>query len=144
MSGKAWGQSTEPDPRRHPTRWRATTRWARELTVDRCVRCLAKADEVHHAFYGFWLLGILFLPIAGLELPGWQVFPLCARCHSNRRGCAHNLKHYRVSRRSNWRNHNRLAYTWYLRLCFLRTQAWVYQVVALIAVVMLLANFSSR
>lgn len=142
MTDPGWGQAN--DPRRHPTRWRTTKLWARQLTNDRCVRCLNKASAVHHAFYGLWLLGILFLPIAGVELPGWQVFPLCDRCHSNRPGCAHNLKNYRISRRSRWLNHNTLIYTWYLRLCFLRTQAWVYQVVAVLVIAGLLGTLLNR
>lgn len=142
MSDLGWGKSK--DLRRHPTRWRTTIIWARQLTNDRCVRCLDEADAVHHAFYGFWLIGVLFLPIAGVELPGRQVFPLCDRRHSNRPGCAYNLKNYRVSKRSSWRNHNTLAYVWYLRLCFLRTQAWVYQTIALVGTAALLTIWISR
>lgn len=108
---------SKEDPRYHKQRWQRTRKQTRQLTRDRCCLCFSKAREVHHAYYGVRLLGIS-LPIAGYEIPGWQVFGLCANCHSNSKGDAHHVSNYRVSKVSPWLNCNRSGYLWKLRIRF--------------------------
>lgn len=135
---------TGDDPRRGK-HWRKTATFTRQLTGDRCIVCGKPADEVHHMFYGFDLSGVtpflvvsavlsqsilpalivpLFwgrkLPIADLEIPGWQVIPLCDDHHSNRKGCAHSFELYRAYKNNPWRNHNISGYVWKMRIRFLR------------------------
>lgn len=105
------------DLRHHKRKWRKTCKRTRQLTRDRCCLCGAKAREVHHAYYGIRLLG-LTLPIPGFEIPGWQVFPLCANCHSNSKGDAHHISNYRANKSNPWLNCNRAGYLWRLRLNF--------------------------
>jgi hypothetical protein len=70
----------------------------------------------------------LKLPIPGFEMPFLQIFPLCLRCHSNSKNCAHNFSEYLVSRRSNWLNRNRDSFLWRLRLsmaiAFIALRLW--------------------
>lgn len=120
-----------PDSRYHPSRWSQTAKLTKKLTKGRCCLCLSKAAEVHHAYYGVRLLKWHF-PVAGLEIPLWQVFPLCLNCHSNRIGMAHHIKSKKggnyVVTDSSWTNHNTTAYTWKLRrhawLCLLFVRWW--------------------
>lgn len=111
---------SQTDSRYHKKRWRSQAKLAKQLTRNRCCLCGKKATEVHHAYYGVRLL-CFTLPIAGFEIPGWQVFPLCDRCHSNSKGCAHNFDNYQVSKLSPWFNCNRYGYLWRLRIGFLIT-----------------------
>ena len=106
------------DPRHHPKKWKTQSQQARKLTGHRCCLCWRKATETHHAFYGMRLLGAT-LHIPGRELPGWQLFPLCDRHHSNRPGAVHHFHHYRVNKSDHWGNHNTTAYLWRLRIGFL-------------------------
>ncbi|MGB3205203.1 MAG: hypothetical protein WBB28_09460 [Crinalium sp.] len=75
---------------RYAANWSELARQAKRLTAGKCCLCDEPATEVHHALYkdkeG---------AIAGREIPGVHVFPLCDRHHSNEPGGAHH--------RSNWR-----------------------------------------
>ncbi|MBW4422287.1 MAG: hypothetical protein KME13_24250 [Myxacorys californica WJT36-NPBG1] len=123
---------SQADPRYHKRKWKHTAKRTKQLTRNRCCMCGAKAVEVHHAFYGFRLL--LTLPIAGFEIPGWQLFPLCDRCHSNSKGCAHHVGNYCVSKFSSWLNCNRYGYLWRLRIGFLLTVLIVHPLTAALSI----------
>lgn len=63
--------------RRYAANWQSIAHQARKATKNRCCNCLIReVDEVHHAYYqdeeG---------AIAGREVPGVSVFPLCNPCH---------------------------------------------------------------
>ena len=64
--------------RKYHTKWTAISKRARRLTHGGCVWCLwRRAKHVHHVRYRDGL-GRL---IAGRERPGWDVFPVCHKCH---------------------------------------------------------------
>ena len=111
---------SQADPRYNKRRWKKQAQRTKQLTRNRCCQCGAKAREVHHAYYGIRFL-CFTLPIGGFEIPGLQLFPLCANCHSNSKGCAHHTSNYRASKLSPWLNHNTTSYLWRLRIGFLLT-----------------------
>lgn len=88
-----------------------------------------------------WLALLAFLidlaiPIPGFEIPGWQIFPLCDRHHSNSRGCAHHRRNYIVSRITPWQNHNITPFLWRMRIGFWLTLSfvWLWPILLLIAI----------
>jgi hypothetical protein len=61
----------------HP-HWPHISKRARQLAHGGCVWCLwRRSKHVHHVRYKD-MLGQL---IAGRERPGWDVFPVCHKCH---------------------------------------------------------------
>jgi hypothetical protein len=75
---------------RYADNWREVSRKAKEMAGWKCVLCEEKAVETHHALYKDKQGAI-----AGREIPGVHIFPLCESCHSH----AH--------RRRNWRRNIR-------------------------------------
>ena len=73
---------------RYAPNWGEISRLARSLTRDRCVLCQGEAEETHHALYED-----RHGAIAGREIPGVHVFPLCASCHQGDGG-AHATSHW--------------------------------------------------
>lgn len=125
---------TQSDPRRHKQKWKRTAKLTRSLTRDRCCNCGAAAKEVHHSYYGIRVL-FLTLPLSGFEIPGWQIFPLCDKCHSNSKHCAHHISNYQASKLSDWFNCNTSSYLWGLRFKFLLTVAIVHPLTTLLILI---------
>lgn len=123
------------DYRYHSTQWPKRRDEANALTRGRCVRCLRRSFNVHHAYYGIRVFFIP-LPISGCEIPLWQCFPLCSGCHQ---GHAHLGKHWRVSWVSPWLDRNAWGYIWYLRLCAAITLVRLWVIPALIGLAALVA-----
>ena len=75
---------------RYAPNWPDISRLARRLTGDRCILCGDGATETHHALYGDDQGAI-----AGREIPGVHVFPLCANCHQGDGGAHAPINWYR-------------------------------------------------
>ena len=77
---------------RYAENWHQISKRARRLTGGKCILCRKGATSVHHAVYrtkeG--------KSIAGQEIPGVHVFPLCDRCHK----IAHSPQNWEWDRRS--------------------------------------------
>lgn len=71
---------------RYAENWRKASYEAKKLTNFKCVLCASNCTETHHALYRD-KRGM----IAGREIPGVHIFPLCDRCHS----VAHSSKNWR-------------------------------------------------
>ena len=81
---------------RYADNWQNTADRTRKLTRDRCSRCWRRqAKEVHHVRYSRRSL-FRNRPIAGHEIPGWDVFALCGSARQNT-GC-----HGRSHRKDVW------------------------------------------
>lgn len=103
---------------RYANNWAEISRQAKQMTDGKCCLCSELATETHHVLYkdkeG---------AIAGREIPGVHVFPLCDKHHSSELGGAHH--------RSNWRKDklhpelgNKNSPSFYLRL----RQGWLNKV----------------
>jgi hypothetical protein len=95
---------------RYADNWTDISFQAKFLTGYKCVLCHIKCFETHHALYADKLGSI-----AGREIPGVHVFPLCARHHKE----AHSRKNWIHS--SNPVLGNRNTVSFYLRL----RQGWI-------------------
>ncbi len=64
---------------RYSDKWKTKAKEARERTNYRCCLCMRKSNylEVHHAVY----CNKKNKRIAGYEMIGVHIFPLCERCH---------------------------------------------------------------
>lgn len=63
--------------RRYQGQWQAIAARTRRLSRDRCIlNPVHRAEAVHHLRYRDWRG-----KLAGRETPGWDVVPLCRRCH---------------------------------------------------------------
>jgi len=64
---------------RYADNWQNKAKMARETTNYRCCLCMKKSNhlEVHHAVYS----NKKNKRIAGYELIGIHIFPLCPKCH---------------------------------------------------------------
>lgn len=74
--------------KRYAANWPTLSRRSRELAGDQCLLCSAPATEVHHALYADARGAI-----AGREIPGVHIFPLCTACHQGEGG-AHDSAHW--------------------------------------------------
>ena len=74
--------------KRYAANWPEISRTARLMAGDRCLLCPNLATEVHHALYADRRGAI-----AGREIPGVHVFPLCSACHQGEGG-AHDASHW--------------------------------------------------
>lgn len=80
---------------RYADNWPALSKKAKQLTGELCCYpgCINPATEVHHALYcdkqG---------AIAGREIAGVHIFPLCDRHHSKERDGAHHWRNWRKDR----------------------------------------------
>jgi len=96
----------------HP-KWPAISKRARRLTHGGCTWCLwRRAKHVHHVRYRD-TFGRL---IAGKERPGWDVFPVCVKCH----GMLHSKDRYHEHRDRNDNGNDRrtvarLVVMWWVR-----------------------------
>ncbi|MBP0004244.1 MAG: hypothetical protein J7642_11100 [Cyanobacteria bacterium SBC] len=101
--------------RRYAGGWPTIAAKTRQLALDRCIlNPFHKAEAVHHLRYRD-IRG----KIAGREIPGWDVVPLCRRCH----GIVHRQQYwYRDKRNPASNNRQRWFVLWGLRLRF---WAWV-------------------
>jgi len=81
------------------------------MTFDRCIlNPLHRAAAVHHLRYRDW-----FGAIAGRERPGWDVVPLCRKCH----GIVHRQQlWYSALKDPKRNNRQRWPVLWRLRLRF--------------------------
>lgn len=70
------GNSAPNYEARYAEGWSEISALAKEATGHRCVLCDRKAVETHHALYADGKGAI-----AGREIPGVHVFPLCGDCH---------------------------------------------------------------
>lgn len=77
--------------KRYADNWHQVRAQAKELTHNRCCLCFRKAKEVHHCRYRDRRGAI-----AGREVPGIDVFPLCASHHKQ----AHHPKNWVRDRRN--------------------------------------------
>ncbi|PPT08774.1 hypothetical protein CKA32_001191 [Geitlerinema sp. FC II] len=103
---------------RYTGKWQTIARQTRELARDRCVlNPFHKAEAVHHLRYRDFRG-----KIAGREIPGWDVVPLCRRCH----GSVHRKQQWYSDKR-NPASHNRQRwrFLWDLRFRF-----WLWVVVS--------------
>lgn len=71
---------------RYSRYWHRISWAARAKTKHKCVLCGHKATQTHHAVY----CDKEGRAIAGREIPGAEVFPLCDRCHE----IAHDQKNW--------------------------------------------------
>lgn len=98
---------------RYGDNWSEVSRRAKELIQWRCSYpgCNEQCSETHHAIYAD-----LDGAIAGREIPGVHIFPLCDRHHSaDDLSGAHHWRNYRKSNKNPvLENHNTLEY--YLKL----------------------------
>jgi len=96
---------------RYGPHWPQTSKQAREIVKGRCIlNPLHRATEVHHLRYRD-----IFGAIANRERPGWDVVPLCRKCH----GRVHRKESWHSARRSpELKNCNRWPMLWSLRLRF--------------------------
>lgn len=100
-------------PREYDPHWPAISKRARRLARGRCVLCLwRRSRHVHHVRYKD-IFGQL---IAGRERPGWDVFPVCVKCH----GVLHRSDRYHEHRnrndnRNDRRTVARLVLLWRIR-----------------------------
>jgi hypothetical protein len=62
---------------RYAPNWSQISRQCKELALFKCCLCQRKAVETHHAVYQD-AVGL----IAGREIPGAHIFPLCLRHHT--------------------------------------------------------------
>lgn len=103
--------------------WSTISRRTRNMTANRCANCWHRqATETHHMMY-IDLLGA----IAGREIPGWHVVPLCQTCHDckhRRPGSAHHKSVWRYGDRQ-LDNHNTLLYRLVLRAKFWVLWWWI-------------------
>lgn len=75
---------------RYARNWKEISQFTRQLTHHRCVLCGQRSTLTHHALYRDKQGAI-----AGREIPGIHIFPLCDRCHSKNYGCAHHCFNWR-------------------------------------------------
>ncbi len=91
--------------------WSRTQKRAMSATFHRCVlNPLHRAESVHHAYYS--------LSTLNREPVGWQVFPLCPKCH---KGIAHHKRNWidiANQKQAVWSERNRYPFLWYLRFRF--------------------------
>lgn len=111
--------------------WRSICRRTYQI-LPRCTcNPLHKASAIHHVQYKRSpirrILGMLLLhaphpSVSGLEIPGWDVFPVCAQCHDNYYGRSsdHRSVHYAKVwiQRGGLDNHNIVSFAWRLRIKF--------------------------
>ncbi|TVR08386.1 MAG: hypothetical protein EA395_11350 [Phormidium sp. GEM2.Bin31] len=96
---------------RYQGNWHTIATRTRRLSRNRCIlNPLHKAQAVHHLRYrdrrG---------KLAGREVPGWDVVPLCRRCH----GRVHRKEHWHSAKRHPALNNRQYpAVLWRLRLRF--------------------------
>lgn len=88
--------------------WSKTSLLARQMTGFRCCypRCRCEAKSTHHALLRERLKvkqdngneKLIWVPIAGFEIPGVHAFPLCDEHHHDRThpDCAHHPKNWFV------------------------------------------------
>lgn len=96
---------------RYRGNWPSIAKRTRRMTFNRCIlNPLHRAAAVHHLRYRDW-----FGAIAGRERPGWDVVPLCRKCH----GIVHRRQlWYSAPNDPRRNNRQRLAALWRLRLRF--------------------------
>lgn len=111
--------------------WRSKCRRTYQL-FPRCIcNPFHKATAVHHIQYkrSFLrrILGLLLLhsprrSLSGLEIPGWDIVPVCNYCHTNNYGRSLNKNsvHYvKVWKQlGGLNNHNTFLFAWKLRIKF--------------------------
>lgn len=109
------GSKTDFDfNKRYAPDWPEISKFARRLTGGKCVLCDRTASETHHAVYCL----SDGTPIAGNEVPGLHIFPLCRGCHEEQ----HLKTNWRKSRNPALWNHNTPSSWLQLR------QGWLYRV----------------
>lgn len=105
-------------PRPYADNWRQKSRKTRKAAKDCCVACFkCKATQTHHLRYHDYL-GAIY----GREIPGWDIVPVCRRCHTR----LHHPSRYRYYQK---RDHNhqrwaialRLSFKFWLWACFANT-----------------------
>jgi len=96
---------------RYRGNWGKIARRTRRLVFDRCIlNPLHPAAAVHHLRYRDWRGAI-----AGREIPGWDVVPLCRTCH----GRVHRQAlWFSAPRQPQLNNRQRWQVLWRLRLRF--------------------------
>jgi hypothetical protein len=96
---------------RYADNWRQVTRFAHSLTHGRCTLCMIrKSTEVHHCYYKAGDRAL-----AGGEVPGRDVFPMCEGCHA----IAHHPKNWIKDKQDpKLGNHNTETFTNKLRANF--------------------------
>lgn len=138
MSKRSRSRQRDAFQRRYRGNWNGIATRTRRLTRDRCIlNPIHKAEAVHHLRYrdggG---------KIAGREKPGWDVVPVCRRCH----GRLHRQQFwYSAKRNPALNNRQRWLVLWRLRLRFwfwatLLNGWWFPVLLATAAVVWLLAG----
>lgn len=127
----------QANPRRFDDRyrgnWSRIAKRTRRLVFDRCIlNPLHRAAAVHHLRYRDWRG-----TIAGREVPGWDIVPLCRTCH----GIVHRRAlWYSAPINPSANNRQRWWALWRLRLrfwgwCMMLRGGWVVLLVALIGLV---------
>jgi hypothetical protein len=96
---------------RYRGNWAGIAKRTRRLVFDRCIlNPIHRAAAVHHLRYRDWRG-----PIAGREIPGWDVVPLCRSCH----GIVHRKRlWYTAPVNPKANNRQRWPALWRLRLRF--------------------------
>ncbi|MGB6301153.1 MAG: hypothetical protein WBF90_33935 [Rivularia sp. (in: cyanobacteria)] len=82
---------------------------AHKRTNQLCCCCLsAKSEEIHHALYGF-------------DVIGWSIFPVCKECHTK---ICHNKENWIVDEDNPvWNNRNNLNFLKKLRDNYLQARS---------------------
>lgn len=104
-------QNRKSYPRRYADNWSQTSRKARNSVAGRCSCCWVRSsDQTHHVQYQD-----LFGRIAGREVPGWHVFPVCGS--TDDRGTCHHWLHSggRWIRNGELGSRNQIRVIWLLR-----------------------------
>lgn len=120
---------------KYASNWKRTCDRTRKI-FNRCtLNPLHKAECIHHLQYRRsiprivlgWLCGHKFnRSVAGWEIPGWDVVPLCKRCHggrTRRRGSVHSSSNWH-SYDNQYRNHQKFLLKWKLRCLFWLWALW--------------------
>ncbi len=102
---------------RYAANWPDISRFTRELADHACLLCDAPAEETHHALYRDRSGAI-----AGREIPGVHVFPLCRQCHQSDGGAHDSANWYGDFKNPAEGNHQSPSYYQKLR------KAWIKKV----------------